>query len=455
ADGDTDTAQLDVSTLIGFGDSTPEILSVDNASIDNQVGLAVSGQVTVTAPDQPVSFSLAPSLGMEPAGISYSLQPDGSLIARDATGEAVFTLSVDASGRYTFTLLKVAPEEIATSPAFSGLVMNAGKPTESALTLLYQSYDSSGNGVGAPVTSVTFSSQFGNLQPSNDGLGIGNNLIDNPRNAPAEALTMRFSDIVSNASLHIGNLKSSEGLVWKVYKEGVLVDEGLVTDRYTGSNGQEVDITNSESPTYWIDLSRNGLDPDATFDSIEISGAEGTSYKFIAFTIEKPVSLADTDFRFAVQALDADGDPSGSANFSVLLDGSGNVISDTAGDTVLMGGSGSDVFAWSFAESGAEDTIADFSMAAPGSGGDVLDLHDLLPSGLDSASLTSYLQFESGDTGTVLKISSAGAFTGDAAHDAGVSYQSIELQGVDLLSMGNDQQIIDYLKSSGKLITDG
>jgi hypothetical protein len=456
ADGDTDTAQLDVSTLIGFGDSTPTILSADSGSIDNQAGLSLSGQVSVVAPDQPVSYSLAPSLGMAPGGVTYTMQPDGSLIGRDATGETVFTLSIDADGKYTFTLLKAAPEEIASSPNFSGLVMNAGKPTESALTALYQSYDSNGNGVGDPVTSVTFYSLNGNLQPSNDGLGIGSNLIDNPRSGPAEVLTMRFTDVLSSASLHIGNLKSSDGLIWKVYKDGVLVDEGLVTDRYTGGNGLEVDITNSESPDYWIDLSRNGLDPGAAFDTIEISGDEGTSYKLIAFTVEKPLSFSDTSLGFGVEALDADGDTSGSTTFSVLLDGSGSVISDTSGDTVLMGGSGSDVFTWSLAEPGANDTVGGFSLAEPGDGGDVLDLSDLLPAGIGSGSLSSYLQFEAGaDGSTVLKVSSSGEFNGDSTHDAGVSYQSIELQGVDLLSMGSDQQIIDYLKNSGKLITDG
>ena len=53
-----------------------------------------------------------------------------------------------------------------------------------------------------------------------------------------------------------------------------------------------------------------------------------------------------------------------------------------------------------------------------------------------------------------MKISTAGEFTGNAAHDAQVSYQSIELQNVDLMSLGSDQQIIDNLLKHGKLITE-
>jgi hypothetical protein len=92
-------------------------------------------------------------------------------------------------------------------------------------------------------------------------------------------------------------------------------------------------------------------------------------------------------------------------------------------------------------------------MAAPASGGDILNIQDLLPPE-SVGNLGSYLRFEqSGSGGTLLKVSQEGAFTGDAAHDAGVSYHSIDLQHVDLTSLGSQQQIIDNLLASGKLIT--
>jgi hypothetical protein len=142
-------------------------------------------------------------------------------------------------------------------------------------------------------------------------------------------------------------------------------------------------------------------------------------------------------------------------NFSVNMAGSDGIVRDTAGDTVLMGSEGADVFQWNLAEPGARDTVSDFDMANPTTGGDVLDIHDLLPPE-SAGNLESYLRFEdSGSGGTLLKISHEGNFTGDDAHDAGVSYQSIDLQSVDFSSLGNSQQqIIDNLLSSGKLITD-
>jgi len=132
-----------------------------------------------------------------------------------------------------------------------------------------------------------------------------------------------------------------------------------------------------------------------------------------------------------------------------------NTIHDTSGDTQLVSTVGADAFKWSLAEPGAHDTIIDFSMSPPASGGDVLDLRDLLPP--ESASnLGSYLHFEASDSGgTLLKISTSGNFTGNPNHDAHVEYQTIELANVNLLDLGSDQQIIETLISQNKLITDG
>jgi hypothetical protein len=149
-----------------------------------------------------------------------------------------------------------------------------------------------------------------------------------------------------------------------------------------------------------------------------------------------------------------DGDKTTTEDVATTGDADESVISDAPGDNELVGAEGADVFKWTLAEPGAHDTISNFDMNAPADGGDVLDLRDLLPP-VGTDSLDSYLHFEQSDTGgTLLKISTTGEFTGDAAHDAGVAYQTIELQNVDLLSLGTDQQIIDNLINHGKLITE-
>jgi hypothetical protein len=462
ADGDSSTASVDFSTLAGFGDSEPVVRSVQGAAIGNEPGLSVTGHLEVTAPDTIASYDLSPSLARAPEGLVYSLQADGSLVARETDGDPVFRLSIDSSGDYTLTSLRVEEVLTARAPNFSTVMASPGSPYISSEVGLYESYlpgtpQRPGAGIGSPVTTVVISSVNGVLNPSNDGLGIGNNLIDNPVTAPAERLGMQFADALSNASLTVGNLKSSETLTWKVYLGGALVDSGVISGTYIDSNGNTVTIAGNESPTYAFDLARNGLDEGVLFDRIELSAGEGSSYKFIDLGIEKPVlaPMPEMQLEFSVVALDGDGDASAVVNFSVNMAGSDGIVRDTAGDTVLMGSEGADVFQWNLAEPGARDTVSDFDMANPTTGGDVLDIHDLLPPE-SAGNLESYLRFEdSGSGGTLLKISHEGNFTGDDAHDAGVSYQSIDLQSVDFSSLGNSQQqIIDNLLSSGKLITD-
>ncbi len=456
ADGDSATASIDFSSLAGFSDSQPVITAVQNAALGNEAGLSVTGHISASAADTVTGFDLSPSLAHAPAGLSYELQSDGSLLGKDSSGSSVFSLSVNSDGDYTFTALRSEATLSAGTSGFKNLAVAPGTPTVSASTALYGSYDpATGAGIGSAITSVVFSSTQGSLNPSADGLGIGNNLIDNPRTAPAEVLGMQFSDALSNASLKIGNLNTSETLTWKVYLHGNLVDSGQIGQTYVDVSGHTVAITRSEAPTYLFDLGKNGLDAGVMFDRIEISAGEGTSYKFIGLGIEKPVPVQDLQLEFGVSATDGDGDRSATANFTVHMAGADNVVHDTSGDTVLTGSEGADVFRWSLADAGATDTVTDFNTASPAAGGDVLDIHDLLPPE-SAGNLGSYLRFEdSGGGGTLLKISQEGAFNGDAAHDAGVNYQSIDLQHVDLGGLGStQQQIIDNLLGSGKLITD-
>ena len=60
----------------------------------------------------------------------------------------------------------------------------------------------------------------------------------------------------------------------------------------------------------------------------------------------------------------------------------------------------------------------------PASGGDVLDLRDLLQ-GENSGNLANYLHFEQTDAGTVVHVSSSGGFA--AGYNASQENQSITL----------------------------
>jgi hypothetical protein len=214
--------------------------------------------------------------------------------------------------------------------------------------------------------------------------------------------------------------------------------------------------------TYQEEFGNTGGDPalaTGTYDgTVQISPMEIEG--LVPIDLDPALAMLSADDVLDSTVVDEGTDKSGDGHKTTTEDASttgdagDNVINDAPGDTGFVGAEGADVFKWTLAEPGAHDTISNFDMNEPASGGDVLDLRDLLPP-QSAASLDSYLHFEdSGTGGTLVKISPAGEFTGDVAHDANVAYQTIELQNVDLLSLGTDQQIIDMLINHGKLITE-
>uniref|UniRef100_UPI000AD24269 type I secretion C-terminal target domain-containing protein n=1 Tax=Endozoicomonas arenosclerae TaxID=1633495 RepID=UPI000AD24269 len=123
-------------------------------------------------------------------------------------------------------------------------------------------------------------------------------------------------------------------------------------------------------------------------------------------------------------------------------------ITGGAGDDILTGGNDSDTFIWDSSDVGtggspALDTITDFST---GSGGDVIDLSDVLVN--ESEPLDQYLSlnFEDGDTTIEVKPDANGDVT-----------QKIKLEGVDLSSYGGgstDSEILNNLIDDGNLQID-
>jgi Ca2+-binding RTX toxin-like protein len=143
---------------------------------------------------------------------------------------------------------------------------------------------------------------------------------------------------------------------------------------------------------------------------------------------------------------------------------SGGLGSDTlyggAGDDTLTGGSTGivDVFKWDIAAIGskgapASDVVTDFDTLAGGSGGDVLDLRDLLVGEHSGSNLQNFLHFEVAGSDTIIHISSTGEFA--SGYNSAKEVQTITLQNVDLVGGATtDQEIIQNLLNNNKLITD-
>jgi VCBS repeat-containing protein len=142
-----------------------------------------------------------------------------------------------------------------------------------------------------------------------------------------------------------------------------------------------------------------------------------------------------------------------------------------ANNTVVLGGQGNnalsghgssdyghaDVFKWSLADAGeagkaAVDTITNFNNASASSGGDVLDLRDLLQ-GETSANLTNYLHFEKSGADTIVHVSSNGGFA--SGYQPGAEDQKIIVTGFDLTAgHTSDATVIANLMAQSKLLVD-
>ncbi|MDI1309925.1 MAG: tandem-95 repeat protein, partial [Methylotenera sp.] len=163
----------------------------------------------------------------------------------------------------------------------------------------------------------------------------------------------------------------------------------------------------------------------------------------------------------------------GGAGEDILVGGTGaDTITGGAGNDTMTGGNASvddslsDVFVWNLADAGtvgspAIDTITTFSTVAAASGGDVLDLRDLITGTATTAdALDNYLHFEKSGSDTILHITSSGTY-GDnntVGADAVLSakdVQQIVFTNVDLIGTSTtDQQVIQNLLTNNKLIVD-
>jgi Ca2+-binding RTX toxin-like protein len=141
----------------------------------------------------------------------------------------------------------------------------------------------------------------------------------------------------------------------------------------------------------------------------------------------------------------------------VIDGGAGNdlLIGGTGNDT-LTGGAGVDVFRWSLGDQGsttipASDVVKDFTV---GTGGDVLDLRDLLE-GENSGNLTSFLHFTNSGGKAVLSIDHDGGSS--FAPDQNIvfdNFSSVAALATDLGAANSNADIIAKMIASGHLHTD-
>jgi Ca2+-binding RTX toxin-like protein len=137
----------------------------------------------------------------------------------------------------------------------------------------------------------------------------------------------------------------------------------------------------------------------------------------------------------------------GSSANDVLKGGDGNdTINGGAGNDILVGGSGadtmtggtgSDTFVFLKTDAGAVDTITDFNgTAAPASGGDILDIADLLI-GYNAATPSAFINLRESGGNTIISVDRDGAGSGYSFQDVAILQGATNLDLNTLLATGH------------------
>lgn len=404
----------------------------------------------------------------------------GTLNAGDTQ---VFTLTVNSNGTYTFTLLQPldAPETVAigastsfgSGPTGSQVLLNAAGTQQLALL---SGWETTSDFNATDFTNWLTTGNFSNVNDtkqkevngSTAGWGIDNNNFDGGSVGSREFFRIDFDDFdsfdsftanpgfdgppVNFASIELTHFKSNDKVAYVIH--------------YTDGSVQGVELTLTQATTLLSNLGTTGK----SIDYIEFMAVAGSG-KFDLVDVSTVTSTGTKTLNFTVGITDGDGDTTSGA-IAVTVDGSTAVLAGTSGDDVIVGdvsantlnggsgndtltgGQGSDTFVWKLGETGA-DKITDFNLAPVASGGDVLDLKDLLVGeNANATSLDAYLNFSANGSGqTVITVdANAGA--------AGGTGQTITLENVQYAALQtyaggtSDAAILAKLLTDGNLKTD-
>ena len=467
----SNSIQIGSSTLTVTVEDDSPVAAVTPGHFQNSTNTVLNGTLANIGADSTSAdvniTSITPPAGLTSNGVAlvYTTSSDGSTITATAGvgGSPVFTMQASSNGTYTFTQSQLLDLSVLTS-TLQGTV-GAGGP-QSAYYIYADGTFGSVESAKDWAVKITGS---GNINPSTQGMGVDNNLF-------SAGETMRFEFDDEHAST-VGGIVPNLTYLAKITFDGLGAGEGVgYTAYYTNGTSSSSTATTANTVNGVLTVTA----PAGFFiDYIDFAPTVDTSVRTVGVSTFVLDDTATKDISFGYNAIDSDGDTisgsvvitaqnshtlTGTAGNDALAGGSGNDIlsggagNDTltggAGDDTLTGGAGSDTFKWSLNETGA-DRITDFNLAPVASGGDVLDLKDLLVGeNANATSLDAYLNFSANGSGqTVITVdANAGA--------AGGTGQTITLENVQYTALQtyaggtSDAAIITQLLVDGHLKTD-
>ena len=426
-DQDGDSAPAG-NLVINIVDDVPTLGTFASGVMPNEIG-TVNGSFSVTAgADGLAGFTITPPNNPLLAYSSTNNVVAGQLVSTTLTatanGTPAYSLEVKADGTYTFNLLD--PDAHGPTDPISLVGLAPGGPVATVTTSEGAVFDGLAF-TGTTTTSFTNPNNGGGsggdyLNVSGNGFGLGSaNAVEDNRGfmfhlTGTNSLTF-WADLTSNTN--------TATISWAAYN-GTGAPTSVSLADTSGSQPLSADGSVTINPTGSFDWLVVRVD--VTDGNLSSGGI-----RFQDFSFTKTVFAQDNQLNFAVAATDQDGDITAASQLGVhIVGGAGAayilpgtdatlnpadaIAASHAADT-MTGGAGADVFQWSLNDIGplsAVDHITDF---APGNGGDVLNLKDLLVgehdgSGANSPNLSQFLQFSEVAGKAVLSIDHNGTSDG-------------------------------------------
>ncbi len=472
---DTSTTSAPATITVGIVDDAP-VVAVTPGHIQNSANSELVGTLAIMGADQSgahVSLTgiTPPSGGLTSDGVAlvYTTSVDGSTITATAgaSGPTVFTMHANSDGSYAFT--QSAPLDLSVVTPDITFGVGAGGPQPAFYVDTNGVFTSTEN-LGDWAIKITAS---GSLNPSVQGLGVGSNNFNS-----GDTMTFEFDDEGASTVNHLGpnltyavkigiaDMSGSESLTYTavsvagitstvtIHSSDLAADHTLLITSPGGGNLDNITLT------------MNGTHDKVRIDSLTSFTIDDTKTKDLTFHYNATDGDGDSVVGSVVVTAQNSHTLTGTSGNDALGGGSGNdFLTGGAGNDVLTGGVGADTFVWKLGDQGtvatpAVDAITDFTA---GTGGDVLDLKDLLQgehdgSGVALNNLSNFLHFTQDGAHAVLSIDAAGV------NPVGAPTQNITLSNYATLdaftaSLGlapgaSDAAIINNLLTHQNLKTD-
>ncbi len=318
--------------------------SIPNGAGDYQgilvnMGADYPGTIAIAGNGLPTNLT---SLGQP---VTYVTSADGSTITAMAGGNTVFVLSAHGpDGSYDFQMLQ--PLDLTkTITDFTSNPVGGGGPKPAYYIYHDGTFSSDAGLPGHGGIAVTISTDAGDsVNPSNVGMGVSNNWMDNHQGTEHVIFDVNGSDIYG-ANIGIGNMTTGETLNYTVHYNGGIADSSGTIHASDLVNG----------------AFNFGADPSKSIDSIDLwTGDTATDVRILTFETYHFDITKSVDLNFNFTATDSDGDPaSGSLTITVNnaasttdwssytkvigtdgAPGAVDSLTGTAGDDLLVGKSG-------------------------------------------------------------------------------------------------------------------